>query len=162
VSAAFLIAINPYQIWHSQDVRNYTLWPALSLLALIFFWQWRNAVSESVGVVAHTPTDHGTILDPKIKDRRTRAGSHTHIRFLFLFVLAELAALYTQLLRSLHPARADLYMLVFFLRRLPPRSTRSSWLSAVGQWVTAQLALALLYLPFPADSFEPGGLVRRG
>ncbi len=38
--AAFLIAINPYQIWHSQDVRNYTQWPALSLLALIFFWRW--------------------------------------------------------------------------------------------------------------------------
>jgi len=38
--AAALIAINPYQIWHSQDVRNYTMWPALSLLALIFFWQW--------------------------------------------------------------------------------------------------------------------------
>src|SRR5574341_1823900 len=40
LAAAALIAINPYQIWHSQDVRNYTMWPALSLLALIFFWRW--------------------------------------------------------------------------------------------------------------------------
>jgi 4-amino-4-deoxy-L-arabinose transferase-like glycosyltransferase len=32
--AAFLLASNPYQIWHSQDVRNYTLWPALSLASL--------------------------------------------------------------------------------------------------------------------------------
>lgn len=38
--AAALIAINPYQIWHSQDVRNYTLWPALSLVAQTFFWRW--------------------------------------------------------------------------------------------------------------------------
>lgn len=38
--AAALMAINPYQIWHSQDVRNYTMWPALSLLTLIFFWKW--------------------------------------------------------------------------------------------------------------------------
>lgn len=38
--SAALIAINPYQIWHSQDARNYTLWPALSLLALVFFWRW--------------------------------------------------------------------------------------------------------------------------
>jgi len=38
--AAALIAINPYQIWHSQDVRNYTIWPALTLAALIFFWRW--------------------------------------------------------------------------------------------------------------------------
>ncbi|MBI4674075.1 MAG: glycosyltransferase family 39 protein, partial [Chloroflexi bacterium] len=44
LTAAFLIAINPYQIWHSQDVRNYTMWPALSLLALIFFWQWYRRV----------------------------------------------------------------------------------------------------------------------
>lgn len=34
--AAGLIAVNPYQIWHSQDVRNYTLWPALSLASLYF------------------------------------------------------------------------------------------------------------------------------
>jgi uncharacterized membrane protein len=38
--AAALMAINPYQIWHSQDVRNYTMWPTLSLLALVFFWRW--------------------------------------------------------------------------------------------------------------------------
>ena len=34
--AGFLWAINPYQIWHGQDVRNYTLWPALSLASLCF------------------------------------------------------------------------------------------------------------------------------
>jgi len=32
--AALLVAINPYQIWHSQDLRNYTVWPALSLASL--------------------------------------------------------------------------------------------------------------------------------
>jgi mannosyltransferase len=37
--AAGLLAINPYQIWHSQDVRNYTLWPALSLASLYFLWR---------------------------------------------------------------------------------------------------------------------------
>ena len=34
--AALLLAINPFQIWHAQDVRNYTLWPALSIAALTF------------------------------------------------------------------------------------------------------------------------------
>ncbi len=63
--AAFLMAINPYQIWHSQDVRNYTLWPALSLLALIFFWKW------------YAPRTVGRNALP-----------------LLWFVLAELAALY--------------------------------------------------------------------
>lgn len=45
--AAAILAINPYQIWHSQDVRNYTMWPALSLVALIFFWQWLSARGQS-------------------------------------------------------------------------------------------------------------------
>jgi mannosyltransferase len=34
--AALLLAINPFQIWHAQDVRNYTLWPALSMAGLCF------------------------------------------------------------------------------------------------------------------------------
>lgn len=34
--AALLLAINPFQVWHSQDVRNYTLWPVLSMAGLCF------------------------------------------------------------------------------------------------------------------------------
>lgn len=34
VLAAFLMAINPFQVWHAQDVRNYTVWLALSMAAL--------------------------------------------------------------------------------------------------------------------------------
>jgi 4-amino-4-deoxy-L-arabinose transferase-like glycosyltransferase len=34
--AALLCAINPFQVWHAQDVRNYTVWPALSMAALVF------------------------------------------------------------------------------------------------------------------------------
>lgn len=42
VLSAFLVAINPFQVWHSQDVRNYTMWPALSMMGLIFFlWALR-------------------------------------------------------------------------------------------------------------------------
>jgi mannosyltransferase len=37
--AALLLAINPFQVWHAQDVPNYTLWPALSLAALAFLWR---------------------------------------------------------------------------------------------------------------------------
>ena len=32
--AAFLLAANPFQVWHAQDVRNYTVWPALSMASL--------------------------------------------------------------------------------------------------------------------------------
>jgi hypothetical protein len=34
LTAAFLWAVNPYQIWHAQDVRNYAIWSGLSVLAL--------------------------------------------------------------------------------------------------------------------------------
>ncbi|HZQ07210.1 MAG TPA: glycosyltransferase family 39 protein [Anaerolineae bacterium] len=68
--AAFLITINPYQIWHSQDVRNYTLWPTLSLLALVLFWKW--------------------YIQPR-PDRFSKPVRS----WLVAFVLAELAALYT-------------------------------------------------------------------
>ncbi len=56
VMAAALMAINPYQVWHSQDVRNYTLWPALSLISLILFWRWwtteRRASGRTVAALA--------------------------------------------------------------------------------------------------------------
>jgi hypothetical protein len=35
--AAFLWAINPFLIWHAQDVRNYALWASFSLLAMWLF-----------------------------------------------------------------------------------------------------------------------------
>jgi hypothetical protein len=35
--AAFLWAINPFLIWHAQDVRNYALWAGFSPLAMWFF-----------------------------------------------------------------------------------------------------------------------------
>jgi mannosyltransferase len=34
--AAALLAVNPFQVWHAQDVRNYTVWPALSMASLVF------------------------------------------------------------------------------------------------------------------------------
>ena len=33
--SAFLMAISPFQVWHAQDVRNYTVWVALSLAAIV-------------------------------------------------------------------------------------------------------------------------------
>jgi hypothetical protein len=34
VVTALLVAVNPNQVWHSQDIRNYTLWLALSMASL--------------------------------------------------------------------------------------------------------------------------------
>jgi dolichyl-phosphate-mannose-protein mannosyltransferase len=176
VLAAFLIAINPYQIWHSQDVRNYTLWPALSLVALILFWQWRNAVVGAHGDRRESPWDRAPLP-------------------LVCFVLAELAALYTHYYEAFTLLALNIYVLLFVLRRVlaghdpagefgttgesnspsefaksprrpgPSREFASSndnaslslalrerikkWLPTTGQWAAAQIVIASLYLPFP-------------
>ncbi len=36
--AAGILAVNPFQLFHSQDVRNYTLWPALLIAAWWCLW----------------------------------------------------------------------------------------------------------------------------
>jgi mannosyltransferase len=37
--AAAIMTVNPFQIFHSQDVRNYTVWPFFMVLAA--WWLWR-------------------------------------------------------------------------------------------------------------------------
>lgn len=118
--AALLVAINPYQIWHSQDVRNYTMWPALSLLALIFFWHWTHRAADSRGAY-----------------RLLTLGG---------FIIAELATLYTHYYEAFILLAINLYALFFLVRR----RAWSGWkFASLLQWALAQLILALLYLPFP-------------
>ena len=120
LTAALLVTINPYQIWHSQDVRNYAMWPALSLLAILFFWLWTHP--------HHVPDRTPPLL------------------ILGGFILAELAALYTHYYEAFILIALNLYALIFFVRR----RAWSGWKSAsLLQWVGAQMILAFLYLPFP-------------
>lgn len=84
--AAALMAINPYQIWHSQDVRNYTMWPALSLLTLICFWRW---------------------WKKEISDLRFQISD------LLFYVLATLTSLYTHYYDVFILAALNLFVLAF-------------------------------------------------
>ena len=43
VLAALLWAVNPFQIWHAQDVRNYALWAGLSPVAMWLFIRAANS-----------------------------------------------------------------------------------------------------------------------
>ncbi|NJL92380.1 MAG: hypothetical protein HC915_01015 [Anaerolineae bacterium] len=60
--AGALWAINPFLIWHSQDVRNYAIWAAFSPLALWLFWcaltsnRWRDWALYGVAQVAASYT----------------------------------------------------------------------------------------------------------
>lgn len=138
--AAFLIAINPYQIWHSQDVRNYTEWPALSLLALVFFWRWyaeRNqdffaAPLSAAKNLASVRRPQGAVLRGTTYLKRPQGA-------ILLFVLAELAALYTHYYEAFILLALNLFVFATVWRERRKLLT----------WLGAQVALAVLYLPYP-------------
>lgn len=124
--AAFLIAINPYQIWHSQDVRNYTMWPALSLLALVFFWQWYRATTE--------PRRGAPLWSPS--NSRSPNSWSPHLLF---FTLAELAALYTHYYEAFILLALNLFVFATLWRNR----------RKIVEWLGVQIVLAILYLPYP-------------
>lgn len=123
VAAAFLIAINPYQVWHSQDVRNYTLWPALSLAGLVWFFRW---VGAALAAVPRSPRTPGASLRPAV------------VSPLLPYVLFSLASLYTHYYDAFLLVAQNLLVLIVLWRR---------W-RAWAQWALAQMLLAAFYLPW--------------
>lgn len=104
--AAFVMALNPYQIWHSQDVRNYTLWPALSLLTLVFFWKWYARRDNALGLTRQTAYEVYPLL---------------------WFVVAELAALYAHYYEAFLVLALNLFVLATLWR---DRQKIARWLGA--------------------------------
>lgn len=120
--AAMLFAINPYQIWHSQDVRNYAMWPTLSLLALVFFWLWWQS-------------------EFKVPSSKLRSLNLKPVTWnLVLYVAFTLASLYTHYYDAFILAALNLF--VFICAGLARR-----WQTLV-RWIAAQAALVLLYAPW--------------
>ncbi len=131
--AAALIAINPYQIWHSQDVRNYTLWPALSLLALVFLWRWWREEKAEGG-----KPDRGGVRHSQAKSRFT----FYVLRFtnLFFYVLATLTSLYTHYYDTFTLVAENIFIFAFvFLGH--------RW-KTLARWISAQFVLVLAYTPW--------------
>lgn len=146
--AAFLLAINPYQIWHSQDVRNYTEWPALSLMALVFFWQWyeqRPDTSARHSPGTNPPRYERAVVSPcettsppgaTLPQGMSIKRSHGAI---LLFVVAELAALYTHYYEAFILLAVNVFVFATLWRERRKLLT----------WLVAQVGLAVLYLPYP-------------
>ena len=126
--AAALIAINPYQIWHSQDVRNYTMWPALSLLALIFFWRWWKL-------------ELGRHSERSEESRSRFARPFASLRVtLLLYVLATLASLYTHYYDTFILAALNIFVFAFAL-------LERRW-KTLARWIGAQVVLVATYAPW--------------
>ncbi|MCX7840674.1 MAG: glycosyltransferase family 39 protein [Anaerolineae bacterium] len=131
--ASVLIAINPYQIWHSQDVRNYTMWPCLSLLALVFLWRWWRLETRDWRLSCSSSVPSG--LSPS--GRSLRPSSSV---LLSLYVLAALASLYTHYYETfiLTAVNVFVFTVALWARRL----------QALTRWIGAQVVLIVLYVPW--------------
>lgn len=125
--AALLLAVNPYQIWHSQDVRNYTLWPFFGLAALVFFWQWHKSGRLSV-------------RGPSSAIRQSPRGNRSDaVKPLVWFTLAQLVALYAHYYEAFILLALNLFVFATLWRER----------RKMFEWLGAQVVLALLYLPYP-------------
>ncbi len=75
--AAAISALSPFQIYHSQDVRNYTLWPFLTVLAAWCLW---------------CALRHGRVLDWIGYGVSTLLGLYTHYFSVFVVIADNLFA----------------------------------------------------------------------
>lgn len=142
--ALWLAAINPYHIWYSQEVRMYTFGALLGLLCLWAVWQWWRPTASSVQPIAPLlPT-----LDTKAsggfkQDKPPFIATRIKHRELVLYITAGAAGLYT------------LYYFLFVLIALNWIALLLWWQQrhqgvrhALGRWVGAQVAIALLWAPW--------------
>jgi len=80
LTAALLLAVNPYLIWHSQDARMYTLLLALGTGSVLLAWRlWRQGTWQVWGSYLIT----------------SLACAFTHYSAIFLFLVQNLAFLVT-------------------------------------------------------------------
>ncbi len=126
VLAAALIAFNPYQIWHSQDVRNYTMWPALSMLSLIFFWRflkrdWRLGIAECRLQIADSTSNPQSLIP-------------------IFYVVSATASLYTHYYDTFILVAENLFVIGLTL-------LQRRW-GMLARWMAAQCVLAAVYLPW--------------
>jgi mannosyltransferase len=117
--AAFLVAISPYNLWYSQEVRMYTLGASLGLVSLY----------SLLRLLACT------------RGRMQNVGCRVHW---VGYILSAALGLYTLYYFSFLLAFLNLFVLGWWLwvRQQEVRT------SVLWHWVLAQLAVFLLYLPW--------------
>lgn len=138
VISAFLVAISPYNLWYSQEVRMYTLGAFLGLASVYFFVRMLRKITEDRQQTTDQTslfTRHSPLFSRNFVAYAiiSALGLYTLYYFAFLLLFENLAALvwFTQKFRSKTPAR------IF-----------GFWDLGVGIWISSQLAILLLLLPW--------------
>ncbi len=125
--AALLLALSPFHIYYSQEVRMYGL---VTLLGLASVYLFARVLQMPAGTRASTLI----------------AGA---------YILVTTAALYTQYYAAFIVAFQVLYVLIVYRARLAPLiraslkfDLRALWNNPFAHWLGAWCAIALLYLPW--------------
>lgn len=122
--AAFLLAISPFHIYYSQEVRMYGLVTLLGLASIYL----------CVQLLGMTP------------------GTRASARAAFFFILTTTAALYTQYYAVFIFIAEILLILAIYLvidrHPIHWRSFASIWANPLAHWFGAWIAIIILYLPW--------------
>jgi uncharacterized membrane protein len=130
--AAALIALSPYNVWYSQEVRMYTLGAALGALALYALWR---AVG---GEVARPSGPHPLPPLPRGGMGEGSSGMASVSRWWIVYAVAAAAGMYTLYYFAFLLIPLSLWALVVMLR-----GRQSIW-----SWLLAHAGAVLLYAPW--------------
>jgi mannosyltransferase len=122
---AFLIAISPFNLWYSQEMRMYTLGAFLGLITLYCLLRLVQVHGES------SPTPPG--------------AKTSSISFWMGYILSAAVGLYTLYYFAFLLLFENLFVLGWWLAN---RANRRKGLLSLARWLLAQGAVLLLYLPW--------------
>jgi 4-amino-4-deoxy-L-arabinose transferase-like glycosyltransferase len=138
--AALLVAISPLAVFYSQEIRMYGLVALLSTGILLVAWRMLGSPMTGQPGQARESGGEGDGRPALVRD----SGWGPRKWDLALYVLLTTAALYTQYYVVFLPVGLTLFALWQWWRgRGAPGSGK-----ALGYWLGAQAAVALLYLPW--------------
>jgi mannosyltransferase len=148
--SALLVAVSPYNLWYSQEVRMYTLGAALGLVALWCTLEMTNQqVSKSANQQTPAPPSRipsRSLPDP-VPDPRYGAGSGqvrvskgTKQRYIVGYVLAATMGLYVLYYFGFLLVALNLFIVGYLLWKRQSRT--------LPTWLVTQVAVLVLYLPW--------------
>jgi hypothetical protein len=150
-----LLTFSPFNLQYAQEVRMYTMGAALGLLALYGAMEMLEMAPKSLDSprpdIGHGPPTTPYPAQSGSPGRRDWRTVLTSPRF--MYVLAAAVGLYTLYYFAFLLLFLNLFVLVcLLLRRRPPMPAPATpvslFSSPVASWLSAQLALVLLYLPW--------------
>ncbi|MBI4788945.1 MAG: glycosyltransferase family 39 protein [Chloroflexi bacterium] len=147
VLAAFLVAISPFNLWYSQEVRMYTLGAMLGLASVYFF----------VRMLAGPKSQDASRKSQVAGHRSQVTGSTPSLRFTFhvsrdclAYIVVTALGLYTLYYFAFLIVFENLVALAWLIRSSRLRITNYE----LRPWLSSQLAVALLYLPWLPIAFR--------